>query len=76
MNCFTRVAAEQGIQAFWRGNFVNVLRYFPTQAFNFAFKDKIKGLLPKVDRKKHPWRALAVNIVSGGIAGACVEINQ
>merc|ERR1711898_8987 len=37
MNCFTRVSAEQGISAFWRGNFVNVLRYFPTQAFNFAF---------------------------------------
>ena len=70
VNCFTRVAAEQGIQAFWRGNFVNVLRYFPTQAFNFAFKDKIKRLMPKVDRKKHPWRAFAVNIVSGGIAGA------
>ena len=70
VNCFTRVAAEQGIQAFWRGNFVNVLRYFPTQAFNFAFKDKIKGLLPKVDRKKHPWRALAVNVLAGGIAGA------
>ena len=70
VNCFTRVAAEQGIQAFWRGNFVNVLRYFPTQAFNFAFKDKIKRLMPKVDRKKHPWRALAVNVVAGGLAGA------
>merc|ERR1711970_16154 len=36
MNCFTRVGAEQGLAAFWRGNFVNILRYFPTQAFNFA----------------------------------------
>ena len=26
--------------------------------------------MPKVDRKKHPWRALAVNVVAGGIAGA------
>merc|ERR1719164_319978 len=25
VNCFTRVAAEQGVPAFWRGNFVNVL---------------------------------------------------
>merc|ERR1711998_332023 len=32
-NCFNRVAAAQGIGAFWRGNFVNILRYFPTQAF-------------------------------------------
>ena len=52
VNCFTRVAAEQGIGAFWRGNFVNVLRYFPTQAFNFAFKDTIKALFPKYDSKK------------------------
>ena len=69
-DCFKRIAAEQGVGAFWRGNMANVVRYFPTQAFNFAFKDKIKRLMPKVDRKKHPWRAFAVNIVSGGIAGA------
>ncbi len=42
LNCFTRVSAEQGFAAFWRGNTVNVIRYFPTQAFNFAFKDTIK----------------------------------
>ena len=42
VDCFTRVSAEQGFSAFWRGNTVNVIRYFPTQAFNFAFKDTIK----------------------------------
>merc|ERR1711920_499007 len=47
VNCFSRVAAEQGIGSFWRGNLANVVRYFPTQAFNFAFKDTIKGLFPK-----------------------------
>jgi len=26
----------------WRGNGTNVLRYFPTQALNFAFKDTYK----------------------------------
>lgn len=31
VNCFTRVSAEQGFSAFWRGNTVNVIRYFPTQ---------------------------------------------
>jgi hypothetical protein len=32
------------------GNLANVLRYFPTQALNFAFKDTVKGLFktPKV----------------------------
>ena len=76
LDCARRIWEREGWWGFYRGNLANVLRYFPTQAFNFAFKDKIKGLLPKVDRKKHPWRALAVNVVAGGIAGACVEINQ
>ena len=38
VDCFVRVASEQGIASFWRGNMANVIRYFPTQAFNFAFK--------------------------------------
>lgn len=45
-NCFSRVASEQGVRAFWRGNFTNCIRYFPTQAFNFMFKDKIKRCFP------------------------------
>jgi len=69
-NCFTRVAAEQGIGAFWRGNFVNILRYFPTQAFNFAFKDTIKGMFPKYNPKKEFAAFFAVNMASGGLAGA------
>jgi len=66
-NCFTRVASEQGIKAFWRGNFVNILRYFPTQAFNFAFKDTIKGWFPK---PKGGAAKFATNVASGGLAGA------
>ena len=38
---------EQGVSALWRGNMANVLRYFPTQALNFAFKDSIHKQLPK-----------------------------
>ena len=48
VDCFTRVSSEQGFMAFWRGNTVNVIRYFPTQAFNFAFKDTIKGFFLEV----------------------------
>jgi solute carrier family 25 (adenine nucleotide translocator) protein 4/5/6/31 len=70
VNCFTRVSAEQGISAFWRGNFVNVLRYFPTQAFNFAFKDTIKAMFPKYSPKKDFWAFFGVNMASGGLAGA------
>lgn len=44
-NCFTRVTAEQGFASFWRGNLANVIRYFPTQAFNFAFKVRTQPCL-------------------------------
>merc|ERR550537_1024622 len=51
LNCFTRVSKEQGVGAFWRGNMANVVRYFPTQAFNFAFKDFFKSIFPKYNMK-------------------------
>jgi len=70
LNCFSRVAAEQGIAAFWRGNFTNVLRYFPTQAFNFAFKDTIKNLFPKANPKTEFAKFFMINMASGGLAGA------
>ena len=69
-NCFTRVASEQGIAAFWRGNFTNVIRYFPTQAFNFAFKDSIKKIFPKYSPKDEFGKFFLVQLASGGLAGA------
>jgi solute carrier family 25 (adenine nucleotide translocator) protein 4/5/6/31 len=43
----TRVVEEEGFRALWKGNGTNVLRYFPTQALNFAFKDYFKRLFKK-----------------------------
>mmetsp|Transcript_121266 Transcript_121266/g.350192 ORF Transcript_121266/g.350192 Transcript_121266/m.350192 type:complete len:299 (+) Transcript_121266:61-957(+) len=70
VDCFTRVAAEQGVGAFWRGNGTNIIRYFPTQAFNFAFKDSIKAMFPKVDKNQDFLSFFAINMASGGLAGA------
>jgi len=70
MNCFSRVQSEQGIGAFWRGNFTNCLRYFPTQAFNLAFKDSIKSLFPKYHPKEEFGMFFLANVTSGGLAGA------
>lgn len=69
-DCFIRVTREQGIASFWRGNLANVIRYFPTQAFNFAFKDTIKGLFPKYSPKTDFWPFFLTNLASGGLAGA------
>jgi len=71
VDCFKRIPAEQGVLAYWRGNLANVIRYFPTQALNFAFKDKYKQVfLGGVDKNKQFWRFFAGNLASGGAAGA------
>ena len=69
-DCFTRVAKEQGVGAFWRGNMTNIIRYFPTQAFNFAFKDGIKELFPKANKHTEFGKFFAINMAAGGLAGA------
>jgi len=71
VDCFVRIPKEQGFAAFWRGNLANVIRYFPTQALNFAFKDKYKQVfLGGVDKNTQFWRFFAGNLASGGAAGA------
>ncbi|KAF5281426.1 hypothetical protein FQR65_LT14697 [Abscondita terminalis] len=71
VDCFVRIPKEQGVLAYWRGNAANVIRYFPTQALNFAFKDKYKQVfLSGVDKRTQFWRYFLGNLASGGAAGA------
>ncbi|VDP03158.1 unnamed protein product [Heligmosomoides polygyrus] len=52
-------------------NLANVIRYFPTQALNFAFKDTYKKMFVEgLDKKKYFWKFFAGNLASGGAAGA------
>ncbi len=67
---FRRLPAEQGISSLWRGNLANVVRYFPTQALNFAFKDKYKRIFVRHDPRTDFWKFFAGNLASGGAAGA------
>jgi len=68
IDCTTRVLKTEGVYPFWRGNLANVLRYFPTQALNFAFKDTIKALF-KTPKDASDLRKFGTNIASGGFAG-------
>eukprot|EP00244_Chara_vulgaris_P011166 TRINITY_DN541_c0_g1_i2.p1 TRINITY_DN541_c0_g1~~TRINITY_DN541_c0_g1_i2.p1 ORF type:complete len:372 (-),score=65.30 TRINITY_DN541_c0_g1_i2:121-1236(-) len=70
INCFSRVAKEQGAMSLWRGNLANIIRYFPTQALNFAFKDTYKQMFCPYDPKTDFWKFFAGNLASGGAAGA------
>ena len=67
---FVRVNREQGFASFWRGNLANVVRYFPTQALNFSFKDFYKRIFNPYNQKKEPVKYFIGNCASGGAAGA------
>jgi solute carrier family 25 (adenine nucleotide translocator) protein 4/5/6/31 len=66
----SRVTKEEGVKALWKGNGTNVLRYFPTQALNFAFKDYFKRLFGKSKEKDGYWIWFMGNLASGGAAGS------
>merc|ERR1712023_215458 len=69
IDCTTRTFKTEGLLPFWRGNLANCIRYFPTQALNFAFKDKIKIMFKQ--NKSDPYLVnFSKNIASGGLAGA------
>jgi len=68
VDCFKRVLASEGVYPLWRGNLANVIRYFPTQALNFAFKDSIKAVFA-TPKDASNQRKFATNIASGGAAG-------
>ena len=63
-DCITKTLRNEGVLAFWRGNFASVIRYFPQQALNFAFKDQFKSLF-KVTKNASNQEKLAKNILSG-----------
>jgi solute carrier family 25 (adenine nucleotide translocator) protein 4/5/6/31 len=69
IDCFKRVIASEGVGPLWRGNVANCLRYFPTQALNFMFKDQIKALF-KPSKDDSYGAKMGKNLASGGAAGA------
>jgi solute carrier family 25 (adenine nucleotide translocator) protein 4/5/6/31 len=71
LDCGGRIIKEQGFGRFWDGNATNCIRYFPTQAFNLAFKDTFKNMFPKYNPKTEFMAFFGANLVSGGLAAAC-----
>jgi len=70
VDCFKRTLADEGTVSLWRGNTANVIRYFPTQALNFAFRDKFKAMFGYKKDKDGYAKWMAGNLASGGAAGA------
>lgn len=68
VDCFKRTAADEGVMSLWRGNTANVIRYFPTQALNFAFRDKFKKMFAFKKEKDGYAKWMAGNLASGGVS--------
>ena len=70
VNSFKRIAMDQGVLSFWRGNVANCLRYFPTQAMNFAFKEKYQAIFVR-PREEVGFAVFFMGyLASGAAAGA------
>jgi hypothetical protein len=65
---------DEGMVALWRGNTANVIRYFPTQALNFAFKDYFKRTLGFNKDKDGYWWWFAGGARLAGMCIVCVYV--
>jgi len=70
IDCFSRTAKNEGVLSLWRGNTANVIRYFPTQALNFAFRDTYKSMFAFKKERDGYTKWMMGNLASGGAAGA------
>jgi len=70
VDCFSRTTKAEGVLSLWRGNTANVIRYFPTQALNFAFRDTYKSMFAYKKERDGYAKWMAGNLASGGAAGA------
>ncbi len=66
--CFSRTIKNEGAVSLWRGNTANVIRYFPTQALNFAFRDTYKSMFAFKKERDGYAKWMAGNLASGGVS--------
>src|SRR4051812_5378357 len=68
MDCTRRTIGAEGVMSLWRGNNANVIRHFPTQALNFAFRDKFKKMFGFKKERDGYWWWMGGNLASGGVS--------
>jgi solute carrier family 25 (adenine nucleotide translocator) protein 4/5/6/31 len=74
-DCFIRCIREEGVLSLWRGNWINVVRYFPTQALGFSFKEYFNSKLHGISLSANPKISYLINrVLSGGLAGVATTL--
>ncbi|KAL4474832.1 hypothetical protein ABPG74_001528 [Tetrahymena malaccensis] len=69
-DCIKQIYQKESIGGFWKGNFTNILRYFPNQAITFAFRGYFKKLNSRHKKNDGYYKWLAANIAYGGLASS------
>ena len=69
IQCFKRVASEQGIRSFWRGNLVSCLRYVPHQSSILVLNGLFSNSRPIHNSTTEYWNHVTTNLIRGGAAG-------
>jgi len=68
----TIVKSKQGILGFWRGNFINSIRVFPSRGILFASNDKYKSIISQFLKRKK--KDTFVGLLSGSAAGCTATL--
>ena len=74
VDVLTRIPREQGVTAFWRGNFTNISRVVPTYALRFTFFDHFRRLTSIGHDPSKPLplsRQMAAGALSGSVTMLC-----
>lgn len=69
-DCLKMISNKEDRYSLWRGNSANLIRYFPTQALSFAFKEKYRRIFNTFDPREEFWKHLGTCLLAGGFAGS------
>jgi solute carrier family 25 (mitochondrial adenine nucleotide translocator), member 4/5/6/31 len=70
-DCLVKMVREEGFHSLWKGNLLNIIRYFPTQYLNFKTKGVIEELFfPKPFSEYSPKQQMWRKLLSGGVVGS------
>ncbi|XP_017757405.1 PREDICTED: ADP/ATP translocase 3-like [Eufriesea mexicana] len=69
LNALIRIPKEQGLWSLWRGNVLNICRYFPAQAINFSFYDLYYEIFQKMIQSRTVYSHIILPFLTGGAVG-------
>ncbi|CAK9143551.1 unnamed protein product [Ilex paraguariensis] len=68
-----RIANEEGLRAFWKGNLVTIIHRLPYTSVNFyayeRYKTWLKSILRPEDHRRSTSADICVHFIGGGLAG-------